>query len=168
MLSWLAILLVAVFGAYTYFGYTTATLTLKMRDPPYNWGDASNIYIHYSAIEIHRSDAGDKAGWMSLSEEGWIDLSTVIDIDETIGESSLEPGIYDRIRFEIIEARVTVNGFNKTASVASGKLNIQITNGGITLVGGRTSELLLDIEPTVHGSEKSGYRIIPAVKAIPE
>src|SRR5512139_583739 len=119
MVSWLAILLVAVAGAFTYFGYTTATLTLKIKDPPNNWGDATNIYIHYSAIEIHRSDASDKAGWISLTEEGWIDLSTVINVEEKIGESRLEPGNYNIIRFELIEAKVTVNDITRTAFVAN-------------------------------------------------
>ena len=138
-----------------------------MRDPPRNWGDASNIYIHYSAFEIRRADSNEKSGWMTvLSEDGWIDLSTVIDVEKTMVDARLEPGRYNIIRFEILEVKITVDNLNKTASVASNKLNIPIMDGGITLSGGRTSELVIDFETTVAGSEKSGYRLIPNVKAI--
>jgi hypothetical protein len=62
---------------------------------------------------------------------------------------------------------VTVEGQNYTAIVQSGKLNIAITKGGITIDVGQTSHLVIDLTPKVVGSASKGYRIVPAVKAVP-
>lgn len=167
-MAWIAILLAAIAGANLYFGYTTATLTLKVKDPPLSWGDADKVEIHYSVIEIHRSDAGDKSGWVSISKEGWIDLTTAIDVEKVISEVKLEPGVYNIMRFEVLEARITVDDSSRAVKVSSGKLNIPITKGGITLSGGQMSGLVIDIEPRVVGSRNSGYMLIPAAKAVPE
>ena len=162
------ILLAAVAGGFVYINYSSGTLTVKMMDPPAGWGQASNIFIHYSAIEVHRTDAGNQSGWATVVEkDGWIDMLTAINVNKTIGQSRLQPGHYNIIRFEILEAKVTVGGQNKTATVASGKLNIPITRGGITLNAGQTSELVIDVNPTVTGSETAGFRLAPAVRAIP-
>lgn len=157
----------AIGTGYTYFDYTTATMALQIKDPPKDWRDATSVNIHYSAIEIHRTDQGDKAGWVKVGEEGWIDLSTVVDVAKTIGETKMDPGTYNLLRFEILEATVIVDGQTFSASAKSGKLNIHIENGGITLEGGKTSKLLIDIDSSVVGSKNSGYRIMHNVKAQP-
>ena len=165
--AWFAVLLVAIGGANLYFGHTTATLMLKVKDPPLSWGDADVVEIHYSAIEIHRSDADEKNGWVSICKEGWIDLSTALDVEKVINEAKLEPGVYNIIRFEVLEAKITIDDASREVKVSSGKLNIPITKGGITLSGGQTSNLVIDIEPRVVGSKNSGYMLIPAAKAVP-
>jgi len=168
-IAMVVILLAVVGGGYAYYSYSAGTLTVKMKDPPEGWGQASNIYIHFSAIEVHRTDAGNQTGWVNVvDKDGWIDLSTAINVNKTIGQSRLQPGSYNIIRFEILEAKITVGGFNQTASVVNGKLNVPITRGGITLVGGQTTEIVLDMSPRITGSEASGYKLTPAVKALPK
>lgn len=55
------------------------TLVVEMTDPPQGWGDASNVYIKYSAVEIHRADAGNQTGWITVVEnEAWIDLTETL------------------------------------------------------------------------------------------
>jgi len=54
----LAVLVVAV-GSSVYFTYGYGTLAVKVVDPPQEWEQASNIYIHYSEIMVHRADAVD-------------------------------------------------------------------------------------------------------------
>lgn len=162
------IIVVALVGGYAFVNLSMGTLTLKMMDPPAGWGQASNVYIHYSAIEIHRTEAGNQSGWVTVVEkDAWIDLSTAINVNKTIGHSRLQPGSYNVIRFEILEAKATIGGQNKTTTVASGKLNIPITRGGITLTGGQTSELVIDVNPSITGSDTTGYKLTPAVRAIP-
>jgi hypothetical protein len=167
ILAFTMLIAIAIIGAYVYLVFSTATLQLKLTDPPVEWGEATEIHIHYSSIEIHRSEMSEKSGWIKVHDEGSIALSTVIDAEKVLSEVNLEPGVYDKIRFEILEAEITVNRVVSRASIPSGKLNIIITDGGVIMTGGQTSELLLDIQPKVVGSEKHGYTIIPNVKATP-
>jgi len=161
------VILLAVVGGYAYYNYSAGTLTVKMADLPEGWGQASKIYIHFSAIEVHRTDAGNQTGWVTVvDKDGWIDLSTVLNVNKTIGQSRLQPGSYNVVRFEITEAKITVGGANQTAAVVNGKLNVPITRGGVTVVGGQSTEIVLDVSPKVTGSQTSGYKLVPAVRAI--
>lgn len=164
-----AVAVLIIIGAF--FGYRTfakGTLVVEMTDPPSGWGDASNVYIKYSAIEIHRADAGNESGWNTVVDsEDWIDLTQVLNSSKTLGSNGLSSGKYNLIRFEILEAIVTVEGTNHTATVSSGKLNIAIIRGGVNITAGQTSNLLIDITPKITGSEAQGYRLTPAAKALP-
>jgi len=81
----------------------------------------------------------------------------------------LGPGKYNILRFEILSAIVTVDGSNRTdIKVPSGKINIAIIQGGVTIQAGQTSILLLDIETrVVYSKGQDQYQLVPAAKAIP-
>jgi hypothetical protein len=160
------VILIGAFLGYRTFG--NGTLVVEMTDPPQGWGDASHVYIKYSAVEIHRADAGNQSGWITVVDnEAWIDLTETLNSSKTLGTGSLQAGKYNLVRFEVIEAVVTINDVNHTATVASGKLNIAIVQGGVTIDAGQTSNLLIDITPRVTGSGAQGYRLTPAAKALP-
>jgi len=58
------VLAIVVVGGYVLYSNSgTGTLQVKLADPPDSWGDATQVYLNYNAIEIHRADAGDDAGW---------------------------------------------------------------------------------------------------------
>jgi len=155
-------------GGLAYLTYGSGKLIVEMKDPPEHWGPASRVYVHYSEILIHRADAGNESGWYTAVEnDGWIDLSEVLNASRAIGGGSLRAGKYNLVRFEIIDSIVTVNGQNHTAPVESGKLTVSITRGGVNVEVGQTKHLVIDIAPKVVGSAANGFRLVPAAKAAP-
>jgi hypothetical protein len=163
----LAIAIVA-FGSFSYFTYGKGTLVVELTDPPSEWGPASKVYIRYGEVSIHRAKAGNESGWFTAVEgDSWMDLSTVLSSSEVIGTSQLGAGKYNLVRFEVIESIVSVGGQNYTAAVSSGKLTIAIKSEGVNIEVGQTSHLVIDITPKVVGSAAAGFRVVPAVKAIP-
>ena len=154
-------------GLFTYFAYGSGTLVIEMMDPPEQWGAASQVYIHYSAIMIHRAGAKNESGWKTaVKADGWINLTSVVNVSRAICQGPLQAGRYNLVRFNITEAVVTVEGQNHTATVVNGKLNVPITKGGIRVDAGQKTHLVVDITPRVTGSQH-GYRLVPAAKAIP-
>ncbi len=162
----LALLVVAI-GSSVYFTYGYGTLVVKMVDPPQEWGQASNVYIRYSEIMVHRADAGNETGWYTVVGSGWIDLASVVNVSKTIGQGSLQSGKYNLVRFQVMEAVVTVGGANYTAEVPPDKVTISITQGGIQVNTGQTAYLVIDINPKVVGSQASGFKLVPAATASP-
>ena len=150
-----------------YFTYGSGTLVIEMMDPPEHWGHASQVYIHYSAIKIHRAGAEEESGWHTVIQgDGWINLTSVVNVSKAIGQVPLQAGKYNIIRFNITEAIVTVNGENYTATIVNGRLNVPITRGGIIVDAGQKTYLVIDITPRITGS-KQGFRLVPATRAIP-
>jgi hypothetical protein len=163
----LAVVIVVV-GSFGYFSYGKGTLVMELTDPPSEWGSASKVYIRYSEVSIHRAKAGNESGWFTAVEgNSWMNLSTVLNASEVIGISRLRSGKYNLVRFEVLESVVTVGGQNYTATVSSGKLTIAVTRGGVNIEVGQTAHLVIDITPKVVGSASAGFRVVPAVKAIP-
>jgi len=161
-----AVVVVALVGvsAFTYLSYGSGTLTVKATDPPVDWGEATQIYLNYSAIEVHRADAGNASGWFTVVDKGaWLNLTKLVNITQTLGSKSLQAGLYNLIRFQILDAIVTVDGENHTATVPSGKLQIAITQGGIAIPAGQTATVLIDLNVKVQDK----YRIVPAIRATP-
>jgi hypothetical protein len=159
---------IVVFGSFSYFTYGKGTLVVELTDPPSEWGPASKVYIRYGEVSIHRAKAGNESGWFTAVEgDSWMDLSTVLSSSEVIGTSQLGAGKYNLVRFEVIESIVSVGGQNYTAAVSSGKLTIAIKSEGVNIEVGQTSHLVIDITPKVVGSAAAGFRVVPAVKAIP-
>ena len=159
---------IVIFGSYGYFSYGKGTLVVELMDPPSEWGPASKVYIRYGEVSIHRAKAGNESGWFTAVEgDSWMDLSTVLSASEVIGTSRLGSGKYNLVRFEVLESVVTVGGQNYTVTVSSGKLTIAISSEGVDIEVGQTSHLVIDITPKVVGSAAAGFRVVPAVKAIP-
>jgi hypothetical protein len=160
--------IVVVVGAFAYMTYGPGTLEILITDPPSRWGQASQIYINYSAIEIHRADASDESGWITIVDStAWINLTQTLDVNQTIGSKSLQTGKYNLIRFSVFEAIITVANVNYTATVPSGKLQIAVTQGGISINAGQTARLLIELNARVEGSIESGFRLVPDVRATP-
>jgi hypothetical protein len=148
--------------------YGIGKLSLSIIDPPKDWGDASNIYIKFSNVTVHRADAGNESGWYTIvSESGWVDLRSTLNSSAVLGVSDLSVGKYNLLRFTVEDAVVTLDGVNHAATVPSGTLKVSIIQGGVTVVAGQTSYLLIDITPKVVGSVAQGIRVVPSAKALP-
>lgn len=165
LIAMLGTIMVAGSG-YTYITYGKGRLVVELTDPPREWGQASNVYIKYGNVTVHRANAGEESGWFTVVDgEGWVDLRATLNSSETLGAGRLQAGKYNLVRFEVNESIVTVDGVNYTAPVESGKLNIAITRGGVKIEAGQTAHLLIDITPKVMGSVEQGFRVVPAAKA---
>lgn len=169
----IAVIVIIAVGAFAYLSYGSGTLQILMADPPSEWGLATQIYLNYSAIEVHRADAGNDSGWFTaVDSSAWINLTRVIDVNQTIGSTNLQAGKYNLIRFEILKVFVTVGSTNYTATVPSDELKIAITRGGVQgdvqVNAGQTSTLLIDVNIAVHGSTEVGFTIVPDIRAVPE
>lgn len=163
------VLAIVIIGSYiAYVNLASGTLNIELTDPPAGWGVATQVYLNYSDIEIHRADAGNESGWMVVVDQGGlINLTRTLDVNQTIGSENLQPGLYNLIRFKIDDALVTVGDQNFSALVPSDKLQIAITNGGINLNFAQTSTLLIELNITVHGSIETGFTLVPDVRAVP-
>ncbi len=163
------VLAIAVIGGYVaYVNLASGTLKIELTDPPADWGVATQVYLNYSAIEIHRADAGNESGWtVAVDQGGSINLTEILDVNQTIGSKNLQPGLYNLMRFKIEDALVTVGDLNFSAQVPSDTVQIAITQGGITINGGQTSTLLIELNIAVHGSIEAGFTLVPDVRAVP-
>lgn len=162
------VLVIAAAALFAYFTYGSGTLQINMTDPPLSWGEATQVYLNYSAIEVHRADAGNESGWSTvIDKSAWINLTRTLDVNQTIGSKNLQAGLYNLVRFRILESKVTVGGINHTATVPSGELTIAITTGGIRVNTGQTAIMLIDLNVKVEGSKTLGFRIVPTARATP-
>ena len=146
----------------------TGTLTILVTDPP-QWEDVTQVYINITRIEIH----SNSSGWTTLDMDGLeyleVNLTETLDTKVDLLQAPLGAGKYNILRFNISSAIVTVDSLNVTdVRVPSGRIKIAITEGGVTIRLGETSELLLDIETrVVYSKGRDQYQIVPAVKATP-
>jgi len=167
LLGALAVTLIA--GAYMgYTVYGSGRLAVSITDPPQDWGEASNVYVRFSEVKVHRADAGNETGWYTVVDgESWIDLGSTLNSSAVLGTGDLQAGKYNLVRFTVEETIVTVDEANHTATVQSGMLKVSIVQGGVDIKAGQTSYLLIDITPKVVGSATQGFRVVPAAKALP-
>jgi len=163
-----AMVVIAAAALFAYFNYGSGTIEIKMSDPPTDWDEATQVYLNYSAIEIHRAQAGNESGWFTIVEESaWINLTRTLEVNQTIGYKNLQAGLYNLIRLRILDARVTVDDRNYTASVPNSELKIAITQGGIQVNTSQKATLLIDINVKVKGSKTAGFKIVPDARATP-
>lgn len=163
-----AIIVIIAVSAFAFLTYGSGTLQIKMTDPPSDWGGATQVYINYSSIEVHRADAGNGSGWFkATSTGGVINLTQILNVNQTIGSTNLQPGIYNLIRFSIVQATVTIADANYTASVPSDTLQVAITQGGVQVNAGQTSNLLIELNIKVEGNPPNDLRIVPDIRATP-
>src|SRR4030042_1617041 len=167
LLGCLAVILIV--GAYVgYTVYGSGRLALSVTDPPRDWGEASNIYVRFSEVKVHRADAGNETGWYTVVEEArWADLRSPLNSSAALGSGNLQAGKNNLVWFTVEEAIIPRNSANSTATVQSGTFKVSIVQGGVDVKAGQTSYLLIDITPKVVGSAAQGFRVVPASKALP-
>ncbi len=162
------IVAIIVAGLFLYVYYGSGVLQVEIRDPPSEWGQATQIYLNVSAVEIHRAQSGNESGWTQVTDESvWINLTKTLDVNQTIGVKNLQAGVYNLMRFDVLEAIVTVSGMNHTASVSSEEITISILQGGVHINTGQTSAVLIDLNIRVDESGVSGFKVAPAASAEP-
>ena len=149
----------------------SGTLQLSMIDPPNVPGNVVDVYVNYSSIQVHVSNAGNQSGWYNVTSSGTINLMKIVSASKLLGSASLPSGTYNIVRFNITSAIVTVNSTsgvlsNYTANVPSGMVQSVIT-GGVNVQASTTSALLVDISPRVTYAN-GNYTLIPSATAQPQ
>ena len=168
MIAAVAIIVAFSIGSLVYTTYGSGTLVFKMTDPPTDWGPVADVYINYTSIQIHRADAGNQSGWISTGISGALNLLEIVDVNKTIGQLSLQAGLYDFVRFNVTNAIVTYDGVKYSAFVENGMLNVPIIPEGVMVKAGKTTSMLIDISVKVTGSTGSiigNFKLVPAATA---
>jgi len=161
----IVVFLIAVAAILAYFNNGSGTLEIKINDQP-NLGEATQVYLNCSAIEIHRAEADNQSGWFKVIDKSdWINLTTTLDVNRTICYANLQAGTYNLVRFKVLEAFVTVNGTKHNASILDRELMTQIPND-IKVNTGQTVTLLIEINVKVkEPKSKDSFTLIPEVEA---
>jgi hypothetical protein len=131
-------------------GGNSGTLSVMLTDPPTVPTGVTALYINYTNVQIHISDAGNNSGWTTLSGSGELNLMSMVDVSQTIATTNINSGVFNAIRFNMTSAVVTYNGANYTADLVYQEhvLTVPI-RGGIQVSAAKTSVALIDLTPTV-------------------
>jgi archaellum component FlaF (FlaF/FlaG flagellin family) len=124
------------------------TLSVLLTDPPTVPPNVTAIYVTYSNVAVHVSDAGNQTGWTNANATGTIDLMKMVNVSSTIATVKVNTGVYNALRFNVSSARVTYNGENYTAFVPKAELTV-IIPGGIQVNSTTTAGAIIDMHPTV-------------------
>src|SRR3989441_10621572 len=125
------------------------TLSVLLTDPPHVPFGVTKVYITYSNLQVHVSEAGNKSGWTLLKSGGSIELLSTVNVGQTISSVKIAAGEYNLLRFNISSAQVTYNGKNYTAFVPTSALTVPIV-GGIEVNASTPSATIINIQPTVY------------------
>lgn len=145
------------------------TLSILLTDPPNAPAGVTKVYVTYSNLQVHVSEAGNQSGWTQVKQQGTIELMGTVNISQTISSAKVPSGDYNLIRFNISSAQVTFNGKNYTGFVPSAELTVPIIHG-IEVNASKPSATIINITPTVVniGSDSTPEFIVrPVATAYP-
>lgn len=135
-------------GQYSQQG-TPGTLTVLLTDPPHVPQGVTAVYVSYSDVSVHISEAGQQSGWRTVAQKGEINLMATLNVSQTIAAAKVPDGDYNAMRLNITSAMVTFEGKNYTAFVPHSELFIPIAKGGIEVNDTKPSAVLIDMSPMV-------------------
>jgi len=128
----------------------TGTLAVLMTDPPTIPEGVTAVYMDYSNLAIHVSDAGNNSGWTNLGSSGDINLLSIVNSTQTIAVANISNGLFNAMKFNVSSAIVTFNGQNYTANLVYQKAYLLVTiPGGIRVTNGSTAGAVIDMTPTI-------------------
>lgn len=146
------------------------TLAAQITDPPNLPAGVTDVYIAYTDIQVHVADAGNQSGWWPIAKSGEINLTSVLNVRETIGSATVPTGKFNLVSFDISNAIVTYNGKNYTAYVPGNKITVPIADGGVEVYSASSIGFVIDISPTVipyQNGTGTGFVLVPAASSIP-
>ena len=126
----------------------------------------SSILITLENIQVHVSGGQEMSGWTTIVEEPQpFELMELMGIEELLGGAELEPGKYQQIRFDVVEAIITVRGAKRESPVPSGKIRLV---GGFEIKSGATTIVTLDFdaEKSVVFRPGQGPALVPVIKML--
>ena len=140
------------------------TLEIRVTDQPED--AVSSILVTVKDIEVHVSGGEEKSGWRTVVEgPRQFDLKELTGVEKVLGSATLETGKYQQVRFEVVDAVITVRGNTRQSPVPSGKIRLV---GGFEISPGETTIVTLDIdaEKSVVFRPGRGPQLKPVVKML--
>ena len=135
--------------SYVYTGHisqATASVPISITDPPIVPSGTQSLYINYTSVSV-RTSYGGKTGWTQLNLSGRLELMSLINVSQVIGDANLTSNsTLDQVEFNISSASITVDNVTYPVTVAKKQIAATIING--ERVNG-TSGVLLDFSPVV-------------------
>lgn len=141
---------------------TTGSFIFAITDAAENLDHVTNVEITINSIEIHHP----ARGWITIdSQEQTFDLLQLKneDIVALLAQKELEEGIYDQIRLEISDVRVTEDsGEVQQAVLPSGELKIK---NDFVVKEGEISVVTLDFiaDDSLHRTGKGEFIMAPVI-----
>lgn len=133
---------------------TQGQMALMATDPPVTASGVTRIVVQYNGLAVHEEGSGSSSGWVSLNTSGSLDLTSTVNISQTIAVAKLGAGSYDMVRLNITSAIVTYHSQNYTATVRTGELTIHMT-GNVQVNSSASSAALVDLRTFVMNSANS-------------
>ena len=159
-------------GYYAYTNYLPGTVVLSITDPPGGNSPYSpnidHIYLTFTTIDIHITGANTTSGksWQTIvGAPQTIDLTTVLNVSQTLGNMRLPTGRYDQIRMLANTTTVNIAGLNYSYQIPNGRIQVIITGGGFQITVGQTVNLLLTISFNDNEIQAHGPNLVPVAKA---
>ena len=123
-------------------GSGQATLEIRVTDAPPD--GVSKILITVGNVEVNRSEGPSPTGWETVvSESQTFDLVQLTGVEAVLGRSQLEPGRYNQIRLDVVDATITIDDEERVATVPSGRLRLV---GSFELTADETTIITLDFD----------------------
>lgn len=128
----------------------TGTLVVKVMDqPPKKDAVPTNVLITFTAVKVHKTseDANasvEEASWITVSsQEKTVDLLTMKNVPQILGEAKLAEGKYTQIRLDIKEAKAALGGANVPLGIPGDRIRIVKP---FTIAAGKTTTLTIDFD----------------------
>jgi hypothetical protein len=117
------------------------TLDVSIQDAPA--ANFSHVYVTFDQIAVHPAD-GNASDWQTVNlTERTIDLASVKNVPQLLGNANLKAGTYTQLRIVVQSAQgVMVNGTKVNFTVPSGELK---TADAFNITLGQTTSLTIDI-----------------------
>ena len=139
----IAVLVAASVGAYMVLTpEKKGTVQVFVKDSVGQW---AHVNVTFDTVRIHRANATNESGWISLSiENGTLDLASLVNVSALLGEGDVPVGKYTQLRIVVINVTgEMVDGTKVNFTVPSGELK---ANHPFNIVEDGTTKLTVDID----------------------
>jgi len=186
------LILIIVAGVGYYFTTTPiapkSILIIAVKDLPKQskFGTITSLSLTFSEVSVHKASAGETinttqeevdaiesnetgdTGWITVVDEiQTVDLLQFTDVDQVLGQKTLDSGKYTQIRLKIDSGTVTIDGETYDVKIPSKVLKL---NRGFELEPNIELKLTLDfnVEKSLVGNGKDKYILKPVIAVISE
>ncbi|MDE1828199.1 MAG: ArsR family transcriptional regulator [Candidatus Micrarchaeota archaeon] len=140
---------------------------ISLTDPPHVPVGTTALMINYSSVEAHLSGSANSSGWISSNASGRINLLSLLNVSQTIGNVSIpRNSVINMVRFEIRSASIVINGTDYNVTVPSSQITAHIDSQE-ALNG--SAAILLGLSPTVatiFTQNSTIFVMVPSLKAV--
>ncbi len=128
--------------------FASGTITVRVRDAPVGW---QHLTVVFSEIQVHRADAGNPSGWMSLPlSTPQIDFMALGNLTKVLALDRAPAGKYTQIRLVVDSVEgVLADGTPVSLRVPDGELKT-VTPFDLPGGGSITVTLDFDLASSIH------------------